>query len=115
VLAVSEVPFYGPVGAVRVGYLNGELVLNHTLTQLESSQLDLVVASTKEAVVMLEAGAKEVSEDIMLKAIRFGHEANQAVIALQEDLVAGCGKPKAAIAPLGPKPEAELAGIVGDR
>ena len=62
-------PFDGPVGAVRVGYINSELVLNPTLAQLEDSQLDLVVASTKEAIVMVEAGAKEAPEDIVIKAI----------------------------------------------
>ena len=86
VLSMSEVPFSGPVGAVRVGYSNGELVLNPTLVQLEDSQLDLVVVSTREAVVMVEAGAREVSEDIVMRAIKFGHEANQELIKLQEQL-----------------------------
>ena len=93
-LTISEVPFDGPVGAVHVGYINGELVLNPTLVQLEDSQFDLVVASTRQAIVMLEAGAREVPEDIVLQAIRFGHEANQAVIRLQEELQQACGKPK---------------------
>lgn len=65
VLSMSEVPFAGPVSAVRIGYINDELVLNPTLVQLEDSQLDLVVASTREAIVMVEAGAQEVSEDIV--------------------------------------------------
>ncbi len=95
VLAMSEVPFQGPVGAVRVGYLNNELVLNPILAQLEDSHLDLVVVSTKEAVVMVEAGAREVSEDIITRAIKFGHEANQEIIKLQERLVEAKGKPKA--------------------
>ncbi len=90
----SRVPFYGPVGAVRVGYINNELVLNPTMPQLEESSLDLVVASTKEAVVMLEAGANAVSEDIMKRAIEFGHQVNQQVIALQEEFQKVCGKPK---------------------
>ena len=94
VLSMSEVPFSGPVGAVRVGYSNGELVLNPTLVQLEDSQLDLVVVSTREAVVMVEAGAREVSEDIVMRAIKFGHEANQELIKLQEQLIEACGKPK---------------------
>ena len=93
-LALSEIPFAGPVGAVHVGYLNGELVLNPTLAQLEDSELDLVVASTRDKVVMIEAGAKEIPEDLALRAIAFGHEANQAIIQLQEQLQQACGKPK---------------------
>ena len=93
-LSISEVPFAGPVSAVHIGYINGELVLNPTLPQLESSQLDLVVASTKQAVVMVEAGTGEVSEDIAIQAIAFGHEANQDIIKLQEQLQQAWGKTK---------------------
>ena len=96
-LTISEVPFYGPVSAVHVGYINGELVLNPTLVQLEESQLNLVVASTKEAVVMIEAGAREIPENFIPQAIQFGHEANQAIIKLQEQLQQAFGKPKAEI------------------
>ena len=95
-LAISEVPFDGPVSAVHVGYINGELVLNPAMPELEGSQLDLVVASTARAIVMLEAGVKELPEDIMPEAIRFGHEANQVIIKLQEQLQQACGKPKMA-------------------
>jgi polyribonucleotide nucleotidyltransferase len=94
VLTMSQVPFQGPVGAVRVGYINSELVLNPTMGELEESDLDLVVASTKDRVVMLEAGANEVPEDIIAKAIQFGHEANQAIVRLQEEAQQACGKPK---------------------
>jgi len=94
VLSISEVPFSGPVSAVNIGYIDNKLVLNPTLAQLEDSQLDLIVASTKEAVVMVEAGAKEVPEDIVAEAINFGHEANQSIISLQEQLKQACGKPK---------------------
>jgi polyribonucleotide nucleotidyltransferase len=93
-LMLSEVPFYGPVSAIRVGYINDELVLNPTLAQLEDSLIDLVVASTKDKIVMLEAGAREVGEDIIFRAIEFGHRANQDVIKLQDELQRGCGKPK---------------------
>jgi polyribonucleotide nucleotidyltransferase len=93
-LAISEVPFEGPVGAVQVGYINGQLVLNPTLAELDNSALDLVVASTRKAVVMVEAGAKEVSEDIVIQAIQLGHEANQQIIELQEELQRSCGKLK---------------------
>ncbi|MFC1903869.1 polyribonucleotide nucleotidyltransferase [Chloroflexota bacterium] len=93
-LLISEVPFDGPVSAVHVGYINDELVLNPTLVELENSQLDLVVASTKQAIVMIEAGAREIKEDIIPRAIQFGHEANQDIIKLQEQLQQACGKPK---------------------
>jgi len=94
VLSMSEVPFQGPVSTVRVGYINDQLVLNPTLVQLEDSLFDLVVASIKGAVVMVEAGSKEASEDIVTQAIRFGHEANQDIIELQEQLQRAYGKPK---------------------
>lgn len=94
VLSISEVPFNGPVGAVSVGYINDEFVLNPTLAQLEYSQLDLVVASTKQAVIMVEAGAQEIPESILVQAIEFGHKANQDVISLQEQLQQAVGKPK---------------------
>jgi len=107
VLSMSEVPFHGPVGAVRVGYLNNELVLNPTLAQLEDSHLDLVVASTREAVVMVEAGAREVPEDIIMQAIRFGHEANLEINSLQERLREACGKPKSEFPAISIDPELE--------
>jgi len=94
VLLMSEVPFECPVSAVHIGYINDQMVLNPTLAQLEDSLLDLVVASTKEAVVMVEAGAREVSEGIVTQAIKFGHEANQDIIKLQEQLQQACAKPK---------------------
>ncbi len=94
VLGMSRVPFAGPVSAVCVGYVNGELILNPTLPQLGESDLDLVVASTKDNVVMIEAGANEVHEDIVLKGIQMGHEANQAIIKLQEAIWQALGKPK---------------------
>jgi polyribonucleotide nucleotidyltransferase len=93
-LAISEIPFDGPVGAVNVGYINGELVLNPKMAQFEESQLDLVVVSTKDKVIMVEAGAKEVSEDIVLQGVKLGHEANQSIIQLQEQLREAVGKPK---------------------
>ena len=93
-LSISEVPFAGPISAVHVGYINGELILSPTLAQLENSQLDLVVASTSEAIVMVEAGAKEVPEELIPQAIQFGHEANQCIIQLQKQLRQAYGKPK---------------------
>jgi polyribonucleotide nucleotidyltransferase len=94
VLTMSPVPFDGPVGAVRVGYINEEMVLNPTMAQLENSELDLTVVSTGNTIAMVEAGAKEVSEDIVLEAISFAHDANQAIIKLQEELRQACGKTK---------------------
>jgi polyribonucleotide nucleotidyltransferase len=94
VLALSEIPFDGPVGAVNVGYINGELVLNPKMAQYDESQLDLIVVSTKDKIIMVEAGAKEISEDTVLKAVKFAHEANQDIIRLQEELQRAAGKPK---------------------
>ncbi len=117
VLSLSEVPFDGPVSAVNIGYIDGKMVLNPTMVQLDESQLDLIVASTKEAVVMVEAGAKEVSEDVVAEAIRFGHQANQNIISLQEQLKEACGKDKVAAPTIELNPEAAeaLAPIAGER
>ncbi len=93
-LAISDIPFTGPVSGVRIGYINGEYVVNPTFAELKESQLELVVASTRDAIIMVEAGANEVSEELMLGALRFGHEANQELIALQDEIVAAEGKPK---------------------
>ena len=93
-LSLSEIPFAGPVSAVCIGYIDDEFVLNPTLAQLECSEFDLVVASNKEAVVMVEAGAHEVSENIVARAIQLGHEANQDIIRIQEQLQQACGRPK---------------------
>ena len=93
-LCISKVPFDGPVSAVHVGYINDELVPNPALAELENSQLDMVVASTAKAIVMLEARAKEVPEEILPRAIKFGFEANQDIIRLQEQVQQACGKPK---------------------
>jgi len=105
------------VGAVRVGYINEELILNPTLTQLEDSLLDLVVVSTKEAIVMIEAGAREVSEDIVLQAIKAGHEANQNIVKLQEQLVLASGKTKlvAPVVELSPEVVSAVSPVVQER
>ncbi len=92
-LAVAGVPFDGPIGACRVGYINGEYVLNPTLSQLEESQLNLVVAGTQSAVLMVESEAHELSEDVMLGSVVFGHEQMQAAIDAINDLVGQAGKP----------------------
>jgi len=92
-LALSGVPFNGPIGAARIGYLDGEYVLNPTKTELVSSQLELVVAGTEAAVLMVESEAKELPEDVMLGAVVFGHQQQQAVIELIHALVEEAGKP----------------------
>ena len=79
-LAISGIPFNGPIGASRVGFINGEYVLNPTLAELEESQLDLVVAGTDNAVLMVESEAETLSEDVMLGAVVYGHEQSQAII-----------------------------------
>jgi polyribonucleotide nucleotidyltransferase len=93
-LIISDIPFSGPISAVHVGFIDDSLVLNPTLSQMENSLLDVVVASTKQAIVMVETGAKEAPEDVVLEAIEFGHKANQRIIELQEELQQTCGKPK---------------------
>ncbi len=93
-LSISQIPFLGPVGAVRVGRVNGEFVANPTTSQLAESDLDLVVAGTREAVMMVEAGAKIVPESVMADAIAYGHAEAQKSIQLQERLVESIGKPK---------------------
>ena len=93
-LMISDIPFDNPIGAVRVGYVDDALVINPTLSQQEQSQLDLVVAGTEEAVLMIEAGAKEVSEDLVVEAINQGHEAIQDIIAMQKRMREEIGKEK---------------------
>ncbi|OGV76185.1 MAG: polyribonucleotide nucleotidyltransferase [Methylotenera sp. RIFCSPLOWO2_02_FULL_45_14] len=91
-MSLSGIPFFGPLGAARVGYINEEYVLNPTKAQLEESELDLVVAATETAVMMVESEAKELSEEIMLGAVVYGHEQMQAVIKMIGELTAEAGK-----------------------
>jgi polyribonucleotide nucleotidyltransferase len=98
-LCCSEIPFAGPVSAVRVGLVDDELVVNPGMSAMAESRLDIVVGSTRDAVVMVEAGASEVTEEKMLEAIRLGHQANLETIALQDELVALAGRPKLTVAP----------------
>ena len=90
-LALSGMPFNGPIGAARVGYIGGNYVLNPTATQLEESDLDLVVAGTESAVLMVESEAKLLSEDVMLGAVTFGHEASKAVVQAVKELAEEVG------------------------
>ncbi len=93
-LALSGLPFAGPIGAARVGYKDGNYILNPTATELETSQLDLVVAGTKDAVLMVESEAQMLSEAVMLGAVMFGHEQMQAAIQAINEFAAEAGKPK---------------------
>lgn len=93
-LCVSDIPFNGPIAGVKVGRINGELVANPTVAQMEESDIDLTVAGTAQALNMVEAGAKEVSEEDMLAALMFGHEQIKKLCAFQEEIVAACGKEK---------------------
>jgi polyribonucleotide nucleotidyltransferase len=93
-LAISGIPFMGPIGAARVGYKNGAYILNPSKTQLQTSQLDLVVAGTERAVLMVESEAHQLSEDVMLGAVVYGHEQMQTAINAIHDLVRDAGKPE---------------------
>ncbi len=93
-LAISGLPFDGPIGAVRVGYINGEYALNPLKSELEESQLDLVVAGTSDAVLMVESEADCLSEEVMLGAVTFGHEQMQSAITAINELAADVGQPR---------------------
>lgn len=93
-LCISDIPFEGPVGAVSVGLIDGKYVINPTVSQAEKSRLKLVVAGTKDAVLMVEAGADEVTEEEMLKAILYGHEEIKKIVEFQEEIVNEIGKIK---------------------
>ena len=92
-VGISEIPFDGPIAGVKVGHVNGEFIINPTPAELELSDLDLTVAGTKDAINMVEAGSKEVSEELMLEALMFGHEAIKELVAFQEQIIAEIGKP----------------------
>ena len=96
-LAISGMPFMGPVGASRVGFINGNYVLNPSKAELEKSKLDLVVAGTKEAVLMVESEASGLTEEEMLNAVKFGHQGFLPVIQMIEDIAKECRKPEWAI------------------
>jgi DNA polymerase III epsilon subunit family exonuclease len=93
-LSISEIPFNGPIGSVRVGRIDGEFVVNPTFTQLKDSELDLIVAGTRDAIMMVEAGANLLPEDVMAEAILFGHRSLQPIVDLQEEIQKAVGKPK---------------------
>lgn len=92
-VSISKIPFNGPVAAVKVGRINGEFIINPTVEQAEESDIDLTVAGTKDAINMVEAGAREASEDDMLEALMFGHEAIKKLIAFEEEVIKEIGVP----------------------
>jgi polyribonucleotide nucleotidyltransferase len=93
-LTISEIPFDGPIGAVRIGRIGGEFVVNPTHTELQESTLDLIVAGTRDAIMMVEAGANLLPEDVMAEAILFGHRSLQPLIDIQDEMRAALGKAK---------------------
>ena len=97
-LCVSDIPFYQPIGGIRVGRINGEFVVNPTPAELEESELNIIMAASKDAILMVEGEAKEVSEEVMLDALWFGQEQVQPIIRIQEELMQRCGKPKREVA-----------------
>ena len=92
-VSISKIPFNGPVAAVKVGRINGEFIINPTVEQAEESDIDLTVAGTRDAINMVEAGAREASEDDMLEALMFGHEAIKKLIAFEEEIIEEIGLP----------------------
>jgi polyribonucleotide nucleotidyltransferase len=116
-LTISDIPFGGPVGAVQVGYVDGEIVINPTVPEMERSLLDLKLAGTADAILMVEAGANEVTEEVMLEALRRGHEAIQEIIAVQEEMRKAVGKPKREYTPHAVSEDLieRVREIVGDR
>jgi len=116
-LTLSDIPFFGPISAIHIGYIDDALVVNPTLPQMDDSLFDLIVASSKENIVMVEAGAKEVSEEILLEAIKLGHEANQELIKLQKELQRTYSKAKVEVEhkELAPGLSSQIASILGEK
>ena len=98
-LMISDVPWGGPVGAVRIGRLNGQFVVNPTSTEQDSSDLDLRIAGTRDAILMVECGAQEITEDVMVDALNFGHQSIQPLIDIQEQMAREIGKSKQSYPP----------------
>ena len=99
-LAISDIPFLGPIASVRVGRVNGAFVINPTFAQLEESDMDVVIAGSADSVAMVEGWSKEISEDDMVNALEFGHNEIRKIVQLQEELVAEVGKPKRVYEPV---------------
>ena len=117
-LAISDIPHAGPVGCVRVGMIDGQLMLNPTLQQIAESELDLVVAGTADSISMVEAGARQVAEDVMLQAMRMAHDEIKRLVQFQLDIKNALGaKPTMSYPPVGTDPEvaSEVHALVADR
>ncbi len=104
-VSISKIPFNGPIAGVKVGRVDGEFIINPTPEELERSELELTVAGTKDAINMVESSAKQVSEDVMLEALMFGHEAIKELIKFQEEIIAEIGEEKMEYETLTPEPE----------
>ena len=104
-VSISKIPFNGPIAGVKVGRVDGELIINPTPEQLEKSELELTVAGTKDAINMVESSAKQVPEDVMLEALMFGHKAIKELIAFQEEIIAEIGEEKMEYETLVPEQE----------
>ena len=116
-LALSDIPFHGPVGAVRIGYIDEKFVVNPTYSERLVSKLNIMVVGTKDGIVMVESGAKEITEDVVVGAIEFAHEEIKKIVAGIEELVKVAGKAKRAVTPLENDTEyaAALKAKVGDK
>ena len=111
-VSISKIPFNGPIAGVKVGRVNGEFIINPTPEECENSELELTVAGTKEAINMVESSAKQVSEEVMLEALMFGHKAIKELISFQEQIIAEIGEEKMEYETL--TPEAELVDRISD-
>jgi polyribonucleotide nucleotidyltransferase len=116
-VSISKIPFNGPIAGVKVGRVNGEFVINPTPEECEVSELELTVAGTKDAINMVESSAKQVSEEVMLDALMFGHEAIKKLIAFEEDIIKEIGVEKMEYETLTPEPELieRITGLISDK
>ena len=112
-LCLSDIPFDGPIAAVRVGRIGSEWILNPTFTQLETSDMNVIIAASDEAIAMVEGEASEISEDDMIAALEFGHKAIKEIVAMQRELMAEAGKPKREAIKV--EPDAELVRLVREQ
>ena len=117
-LAISQIPFEGPIGACRIAYRNGQYIINPTYEESDSSTLSMVIGGTRDAIIMVEAGSDEVSEEVILECIRRAQEANSEIISLIEELVASVGQPKIEVKSdkeAAAKLDSSIRGVVGTR
>ena len=116
-VSISKIPFNGPIAGVKVGRVNGEFIINPTPEECEISELELTVAGTKDAINMVESSAKQVSEDVMLEALMFGHEAIKKLISFEEEIINEIGEEKMEYETLTPEPELieRIKGLVTDK